>query len=143
MIDTPGKSDSAAIDAARAADMVLVPLGPHIFHLETLPGLRDLLRVAGDKPAMVILNGLHPSATRQADEAKRMIADLFSFPVCQSHLSRLDAYAESQTSGETPLDTEPESRAAIELEELYNSICEQLELSESPHVETTTSARSA
>ena len=62
VIDTPGKSDSAAIDAARVADIVLVPLGPHIFHLETLPGLRDLLRVAGDKPAMVVLNGLHPQA---------------------------------------------------------------------------------
>lgn len=135
VIDTPGKSDSAAIEAARLANLVLVPLGPHIFHLETLPGLRDLLRVAGDKPALVVLNGLHPQATKQADEAKRMIAELFSFPVCPIHLSRLDIYAETQTTGSTPLEQEPKGKAALELKRLHSFISEQVNKSESPHVE--------
>lgn len=135
VIDTPGKSDSAAIEAARVADLVLVPLGPHIFHLETLPGLRDLLRVAGDKPTLVVLNGLHPQATKQAEEAKRMIAELFSFPVCPIHLSRLEVYAESQTNGSSPIEDEPKGRASAELKNLYNFICEQLRKSDSPHVE--------
>jgi chromosome partitioning protein len=135
VIDTPGKSDSAAVEAARAADLVLVPLGPHIFHLETLPGLRDLLRVAGDKPAFVILNGLHPQATKQADEAKRMIAELFSFAVCPVHLSRLDIYAETQTTGSTPLEHDPKGKAALELRQLYKFISKQSNKSESPHVE--------
>jgi len=126
VIDTPGKSDSAAIEAARIADLVLVPLGPHIFHLETLPGLRDLLRVAGDKPALVILNGLHPQATKQAEEAKRMIAELFGFPVSPVHLSRLDIYAETQTTGSTPLEQEPEGRAALELKRLHRLISKQV-----------------
>ena len=143
VIDTPGKSDSAAIEAARVADLVLVPLGPHIFHLETLPGLRDLLRVAGDRPAMVILNALHPQATRQAEEAKRMIGDLFGFPVCPLHLSRLDIYAESQTTGSTPLEQEPGSKAAFELKRLHRFICEQVHLSESPHVENAESSTGA
>src|SRR5580692_11069889 len=37
VIDTPGKSDSAAIEAAKVADVVLIPVGPQIFQLETLP----------------------------------------------------------------------------------------------------------
>lgn len=126
VIDTPGKSDSAAIEAARVADLVLVPLGPHIFHLETLPGLRDLLRVAGDKPAFVVLNALHPQATRQAEEAKRMIAELFSFAVCPVHLSRLDIYAETQTTGTTPLEQDPNGKAALELKQFYKCISLQL-----------------
>lgn len=134
VIDTPGKSDSAAIEAARVADLVLVPLGPHIFHLETLPGLRDLLRVAGDKPAFVILNALHPQATKQAEEAKRMIAELFNFAVCPVHLSRLDIYAETQTTGTTPLEQDPKGKAAHELTQLYKFISQQLHKSESPHV---------
>ena len=136
IIDTPGKSDSAAIDAARLADLVLVPLGPHIFHLETLPALRDLLRVAGDKPAFVVLNALHPQATRQADEAKKMIADIFAFPVCPVHLSRLDIYAETQTTGTTPQEQDPKGRAASEIRQLYKFISEQVHKSESPHVKT-------
>ena len=143
VIDTPGKSDSAAIEAARVADLVLVPLGPHIFHLETLPGLRDLLRVAGDKPALVVLNGLHPQATKQAEEAKRMIAEIFGFPVCPLHLSRLDIYAETQTTGSTPLEQEPKGRAALELRKLHRFISEQVSKSESPHVENAKLARGA
>jgi len=126
VIDTPGKSDSAAIEAARVADLVLVPLGPHIFHLETLPGLRDLLRVAGDKPALVVLNAIHPQATKQAEEAKRMIADLFGFSVCPTHLSRLDIYADTQTTGSTPLEQEPKGRASLELKRLHKFITEQV-----------------
>jgi chromosome partitioning protein len=137
VIDTPGKSDSAAIEAARVADLVLVPLGPHIFHLETLPGLRDLLRVAGDKPAFVVLNALHPQATRQAEEAKTMIAELFNFPVCPVHLSRLDIYAETQTAGTTPLEQEPKGRASGEVKRLYKFIIQQVSKSDSPHVENT------
>jgi chromosome partitioning protein len=133
VIDTPGKSDSAAVEAAKVADLVLVPLGPHIFHLETLPGLRDLLRVAGDKPAYVVLNALHPQATKQADEAKKMIAELFSFPVCPVHLSRLDIYAETQTTGSTPQEQDPKGRAATEVGQLYNFIITQVHKSESPH----------
>jgi chromosome partitioning protein len=136
VIDTPGKSDSAAIDAARLADLVLVPLGPHIFHLETLPALRDLLRVAGDKPAFVVLNAIHPQATKQAEEAKKMILDIFAFPVCPVHLSRLDIYAETQTTGTTPLEQNATGRAAGEIKQLYKFVSEQVHKSESPHVKT-------
>jgi chromosome partitioning protein len=143
VIDTPGKSDSAAIEAARVADLVLVPLGPHIFHLETLPSLRDLLRVAGDKPALVVLNAIHPQAAKQAEEAQRMIATLFGFPVCPVHLSRLDIYAETQTTGSTPLEQEPKGRASLELKRLHKFIAEQVHKSESPHVEDAELAASA
>jgi chromosome partitioning protein len=134
VIDTPGKLDTAAVDAARVANLVLVPLGPHIFHLETLPGLRDLLRLSGEKPTFVLLNGMHPQATRQADEAKKMIMDTFGFPVCPVHLSRLDVYAETQTIGSTPLEHDPKGKAALEVKRLYKFISQQSTKLDSPHV---------
>jgi chromosome partitioning protein len=54
VIDTPAKSDSAAIQAARAANLVLIPVWPQIYHFETLPALKDLLLVAGNVPAYVV-----------------------------------------------------------------------------------------
>ncbi len=36
------------MEAARRAELVLVPVEPHLFTLETLPKLADLLRLAGD-----------------------------------------------------------------------------------------------
>jgi len=134
VIDTPGKSDSAAIEAARVADVVLIPVAPQIYQLETLPALRDLLRVAGDRPAFVVLNFLHPQATIQADEAKRLIADIYGFAVCPGHLSRLDIYAQTPETGLTPLEEEPKGKAATELKQLYKFISKQAHKSDSPHV---------
>ena len=62
VIDTPAKSDSAALDAARVTDLVLIPVWPQIYHLETLPAMKDLLRIAGDVPAYVVLNALPPAS---------------------------------------------------------------------------------
>jgi chromosome partitioning protein len=135
IIDNPGKSDTGVIESARVSDFVLVPVGPQMFHLETLPGVRDLLRVAGDPPASVLLNELHPLATTQAEEAKRMIAEIYPFTVCPVHLSHLDIYATSADSGQTPLELDPKGKAATEVKKLYKFISSQSHKSDSPHVE--------
>ncbi len=151
VIDTPGKSDSAAVEAAKLADLVLLPLAPHIFHLETLPGLRDLLRVAGDPQTFVVLNTLHPQATIQPVSAKFIIARTYDFQVCPVHLCRREIYADTQTTGTTPQEAQPESRAANELAQLYQFTIEQIHkstspqshASESPHVEHADAATGA
>lgn len=135
VIDTPGKVDSAVIDAARLADLVLIPAAPQIFHLETLPTLRDLLRIAGNPPAFVVLNSIHPQATVQTPVAKLMINRNFGFDVCPAHLCRRDVYADTQTTGVTPLEADPGGHAANELRRLYEFTVEQFHQSESPHVE--------
>ena len=70
MIDSPGHNDRAATETARCSDLVLIPSRPKVFDLETLATVRDLLRVAGDPPAFVLLNentaGDH-SLARQID----------------------------------------------------------------------------
>lgn len=126
VIDTPAKSDSAAIEAARAANLVLIPVWPQIYHLETLPTLRDLLKVAGNVPAFVVLNGLHPQATRQADEAKTMIAEIYGFPVCPVHLCDRAIYADVPSVGKSAQEVEPQGKAAEELDRLYGFVFQQL-----------------
>lgn len=128
VIDTPGKSDSAAVEAARAADLVLVPVRPQIFDLETLPGVRDLLRVAGDSPAYVVLNGLHPQARKQAEDAKALIEQTSGFKVCPVHLCHRGSYAEAPTTGNVPQETDPEGKAADEIERLYKFITQHINM---------------
>ncbi|MEI2781253.1 MAG: AAA family ATPase [Candidatus Competibacter sp.] len=125
VIDTPGKSDSAAVEAARSADLVLVPVRPQIFDLETLPAMRDLLRVAGTAPAYLVLNGLHPQARKQADEAKAMIRDSCGLAVCPVHLCQRASYAEAPMSGLAPQELDPDGKAAAELERLYRFVLQQ------------------
>lgn len=119
VIDTPAKSDSAAVEAARLAQLVLVPVWPQIYHLETLPGMKDLLRIAGETPAYAVLNTLSPQATRQADEAKAMIGDAYGWPVCPVHLCDRAIYADAPALGQAPQEIDPHGKAADELARLY------------------------
>jgi len=121
-IDTPGKSDTAAIEAARVADLVLIPVRPQIFDLETLAAVSDALKVAGSPTAYVVLNGIHPSASRSPAEQREMIARAFDLPVCLVHLSHRAAFAEAPASGQTPLETDPDGKAAGELKSLFEFV---------------------
>lgn len=126
LIDTPGRSDSAAIEAARAADLVLIPVRPQIFGLETLQGVRDLLRVAGDPPAYVVVNGIHPQATKGAEAAKALIETNFGFKVAPMHLCQRGSYSEAPAAGKTAPELDPGGKAADELQRLYLFTCELL-----------------
>jgi chromosome partitioning protein len=123
-IDTPGKSDTAAIEAARVADLVLIPSRPQIFDIETLNAVRDALRVAGNPAAYVVLNGIHPSATRSPAEQRTVIADAFGVPVCPVHLSHRAAYAEAPATGQAPQEIEPDGKAAEEIAALFLFVCD-------------------
>ena len=118
-IDTPGRSDTAAIEAARVADLVLIPVHPQIFDLETLSAVRDALRIAESPSAYVVLNGIHPNATRSPAEQREVIGNAFGLPVCPVHLSHRSAFAEAPASGQAPQEFEPEGKAAGEVEALF------------------------
>lgn len=136
VVDNPGKADSGAITAAGFADLVLVPIEPQMFHLETLPGVQGLLQAATNTPpAFLVLNGVHPSATTQAETAKKMITEAYGFPICPYHLSRLDAYATNADSGLSPLEVNPEGRAASEILQVYRFVCAQSDKLRSEHAE--------
>jgi chromosome partitioning protein len=146
VIDSPGKADSSAIVAANYADLVYVPVEPHMSNLETLPGVHALLQATTDKtpPAFVIVNKLHPSATTQAANIKQMIGEAFpQIPVCHLHLSYLDLYATTQDSGQSVLEADPKGRAANEIQLLYKFTVSQSHKLESPHVKTRNSAKRA
>jgi chromosome partitioning protein len=145
IIDTAGKSESAAMDAAEEADLILIPMEPHVFHLETLPSFRKLLLAAGagNTPTYVVLNGLHRFATKSTDQARALIRELYKFETCPVHLCRWEIYKDSVTGGSTPLEDEPEGKAAEEIRRLYNFVIQQLNKSDSPHVENGETAASA
>ncbi len=133
IIDTAGRSDDSALNAARAADLVLIPCRPNMVEIETLGAVKDLLMLAGNPPAFVLLNGIHPTATRQADETRDMILQAFGMKSCPVHLCHRSAYAEAPTAGRTPQEMDPEGKAAIELQRLFEFTCEFVKLGRSEH----------
>jgi len=51
----PPRSETAALEAARAADLVIVPCRPQIVDLETVPTTTELLALARDPLAVAVL----------------------------------------------------------------------------------------
>lgn len=125
-IDTPGKSESAALDAARSADLVLIPVRPQIFDLETLGAVRDAIRLAGSPPAFVVLNGIHPTATKSPAEQREVISQAFNLPVSPVHLSHRSIYAEAPATGLAPQELDPAGKAADEVKSLFEFVQEVL-----------------
>lgn len=116
-LDTPGKNAEAALEAAKAADLVLIPIQPIIGDIETLPALRDLLRVAGDKPALVIVTNAPIQGNRHV-HAQEAAHDL-GFMVCPVVLFRRAAVYDSPLSGLGAQEHEPGGKAALEISQLH------------------------
>jgi chromosome partitioning protein len=139
VIDTPGKSDSTAIEAARHADLVLLPMRFTIFEIETLPATRDLLRVAGSNMVFVVLNGMPPEAVKQVEEARAIIEANYDFKVCPTaHFCQRTSYSVSPISGKAPQEDDPEGKAADEIGRLYMFVTEQYNMLTGSHVKNLT-----
>jgi len=118
LLDTPGKSAEATIEAAKAADLVLIPVQPLINDIETLPALRDLLRIAGEKPSLVIVNNAPIQGSRHV-HAQETASEL-GFLICPVVLFHRAALYDGPLSGLGVQEYEPDGKAAQEITQLYN-----------------------
>ena len=74
IIDTAPHSDSAALEAAKAADLILVPCRPAVLDIEAISNTLDLVRTTGT-PVHVVMNAVAPQGN-EAAEAADVIAGL-------------------------------------------------------------------
>lgn len=85
--------------AAKYADMVLIPTQAQIFAIDTLEPLKRLLDMAGNPPAFVVLNLVHPNAGGRAADDDGAITERFNVAVAPIHMSRLKAYEDAPALG--------------------------------------------
>ena len=113
VIDTPPRSESAALEAARVAHLVVIPCRAQILDLETVPATQQLLALAGNPPAVAILSAVPPRGARAA-QARRAIAR-FGLPVCPHTLGHRAAWGDASALGLTVTEYPPRGRAAEEM----------------------------
>ena len=113
VIDTPPRSESAALEAARVANMVVIPCRAQILDLETVPATQQLLALAGNPPAVAILSAVPPRGSRAA-QARRAIAR-FGLLVCPYTLGHRAAWGDASALGLTVTEYPPRGRAAEEM----------------------------
>jgi chromosome partitioning protein len=116
IIDTAPHSEAAALGAARAANLVLIPCRPSILDLKAIRTSGDLTALA-KKEAVVVLNAV-PHQGRLADEAEEAVRS-YGLAVAPVKLTQRAAYVHSLTVGQAAQEFEPEGKAAQEIDELY------------------------
>jgi len=124
LIDTAPHSEAAAVAAAKAADLVLIPCRPGILDLRAIGSTAELVTLAG-KPAYIVLNAMPPGATTIVADARAAVA-VHGIEVAPVAIQQRAAFAHALTTGQTAEEYDPEGRAAEETGEIYNWLMSKL-----------------
>lgn len=125
--DTAPHNEAAALDAARNADLVLVPCQPSIMDLRAMRRTVDLLKLV-KVPAAAVLNNV-PATGSVGDEIAEAIRSTMGLPVCPVRIGDRVAYNRCLITGQVAQETEPLGKAAREVEQLHMWTCAQLGMS--------------
>lgn len=123
VIDTSPHSETAALAAIRAADLILIPCRPAIFDLRAISDTIDLVKMA-KKAAFVILNAVPPKGSL-GEEAQTAISQ-HDVEICPFKLTQRMAFVHAVTAGLSVQEYEPGSKAADEIKSLYKWVLKQL-----------------
>jgi chromosome partitioning protein len=117
LIDTPARSEQAALAAAEAADLVIIPCRPQIYDLETIPNVLKVLSITGKKPVMAVLNAVPARGDRHIQA--RAAIEAMGVMVCPHIIGTRAAFGDAGTLGLSALESEPGSKAAEEIQQVY------------------------
>jgi chromosome partitioning protein len=117
IIDSAPHSADAAVAAAEAADLILIPCRAGILDLRAIATTARIVKVTG-KPAFVVLNAAPIRAPRLMEDAIAAVQQ-HGLPVAPVVIHQRSAYAHALTAGQTAEEYEPEGKAAEEMAELF------------------------
>jgi chromosome partitioning protein len=120
LIDTAPHAESAALAAARAADLVLIPCRPAILDLKAIGVTIDLSRLSGT-PAAVVLNAVPAQGPLRTDARAAVLG--YDIDLAPVHITHRAAFVHSLTAGQTVQEYEPKGKAAEEITQLYTWLC--------------------
>jgi chromosome partitioning protein len=126
IIDSAPHSADAAVAAAEAADLILIPCRAGILDLRAIATTARIVKVTG-KPAFVVLNAAPVRAPRLMEDAMAAVQQ-HGLAVAPTVIHQRSAYAHSLTAGQTAEEYEPEGKAAEEIGELFKWLANLLGL---------------
>ena len=124
LVDTAGRTEQAALAAARAASLSLMPLQASVIDLKTVRASLDLIDLAGCSRRVAVLTRVKPFGARHAETAE-WLAQL-GLPVCPVTIGDRIAFQDAYSHGLGACEFEPQGKAALEIRQLYEYTCELL-----------------
>lgn len=135
IIDTAPHSETAALAAARAADLILIPCRPGILDIRAISTSADLAALS-KKPAIAVLTAC-PYRGTLPDEAATAI-QTYGLPVAPVRITHRSAFIHSLTASQAVLEYDGQGRGADEIKQLYKFTISQLNKSTHTHLNRTT-----
>ena len=119
ILDTAPHADHVALQAARAADMVVVPCRPATFDIAAISATLDLCKLA-NKHSVVVLNAapIRSKVVEEAVDAVRERGGTVSPVVIRQRV----AFQHCLIDGRTAAEFEPDGAAASEIAELLTTL---------------------
>ncbi|MBV8521303.1 MAG: AAA family ATPase [Acetobacteraceae bacterium] len=118
IIDTAGRANDAMSAAARAADLILMPLQPSLADLNTVSATLDIIRISGGKPIRALLARVRVAGNR-AEETTAWLAAR-GVEACPSTLGERVIFQDAYAMGLGVSEAEPGGKAAEEIHQVYN-----------------------
>jgi chromosome partitioning protein len=124
ILDTAPHSETTALAAAKAADLILIPCRATFLDLKAISTSVDLVQIA-KRPAFFVLNALRPGDKSLPDQAEKALS-MHPIPVAPVRISQRAAFVHSLTAGQTIFEYEPDGAAAHEVLGLCMMACNQV-----------------
>jgi chromosome partitioning protein len=112
LIDTPPHVEAPCREAARLADLVVIPCGPSAPDLEAIGATIHVLQET-KTPGVIVLNQGRPGSSIN-DKAIAVLTQ-YGLPVCPVPIIRRAALADAFTDGRAVVELEPDGKAADEI----------------------------
>jgi chromosome partitioning protein len=121
ILDTAPAAETSALEAARRADLVLIPCRPGVLDLRAIATTIDTARLA-HTPAVGLINTT-PAQGSLGHEAAEAIAG-YGLEVTPVRIGHRAAFMHALTASQSVLEWEPKSKAASEVLALYEWLCQ-------------------
>jgi chromosome partitioning protein len=115
---------AVAVQAVKAADLVLIPCRPQAFDLHAMKTTADLTNLT-QRPVFVVFNGHQPQATAMLTQVQEIVGSL-GLKVSPIALSERAVYRHATGAGRAVMELEPIGKAALEVEALWEWVRRQI-----------------
>ena len=124
IIDTPPNAEAAVRDAAKAADLCLIPCRPGMFDLEAIEATIDIGKMANVE-MRIVMNAVS-SRSSMIDLAREAV-EVYEVPCAPCVIGDRVAFSKSVVDGQTVQEYKPQDKKATdEILSLYEYVCQEM-----------------
>lgn len=124
ILDTSPRTEDTALDAARAADLAVIPCRPARFDLQAIGATVDIANMAKVE-SRIVFNAV-PARSSMIYPAKRAVK-VYDVPCSPWMLGDRVAFSHATVDGQTAQEFEPKGKASLEIGALYRYLAKEME----------------